>query len=410
MLGLGLSPSQVAVRRAARILAPPPLAFALNGSTNPKLKAMLARVKAGTGRGLILVKGTSLEVGCGGAITANGTSSSVASQLVNARPYRPAAVLAGLATAAGYPCFDDSMVGDNNVTPYTTLSIYDPRISFPSGVWTAAGSTTSPNSFPFAGANYLNGTGFGPLVFTPDVGANTFIVDVYNVGGAFTFSVNGAAPTSITAPGATISGNTVTAPSSSSGFTRITVVGGLGTTGLSVTPGTNALLRSITGYNSATPAIDMLVHASNGSLSSDQAAESSGNHWYNNDALAFDAPDLTLIAVGTNDCSQGVPIATFIANVQTIVNTARLSGDAAVYWTTAANPATFSTAAAQGNYRDALASWAASNNVAFWDQLTKFGDWSVIGPRTADQTVHPNRGLYADIGAYNWSCVQAMAA
>lgn len=132
----------------------PPAGFALNGSTNVALKAMVARVKRGAGRGLIVWKGDSTTVGQGGGTTADGYG------LTNARPNRPPAVLASLLSAAGVATLDNAMVGDNGMTIAGGFALagYDARF--------AAGNGNFAGGLDFAGGSYRS-PGTGPTASRP---------------------------------------------------------------------------------------------------------------------------------------------------------------------------------------------------------------------------------------------------
>lgn len=382
--------------------------FALNGSTNTALKAMLARK---TGR--IVYKGDSTGAGIGASITTGGVSNTNAAQFADSRPYRPTAILAGLISGAGIPTLDNGFVGDAAGRLFGPISVtsYDTRVSFPGSAWTAAGAVAEGGltAQSFAGASYFNGAGAGPLVFTPTTSVNTFELVVYNTGGTYTILIDGVAPATVTAPGCTVAGNAVTPPNTSTGFSKITVTAATpAIRALRVTPTGTPLLRSIIGYDTTSPAINILCHASAGANSNDTAA--ADKSWANLDALGYDAPDFTIIKIGLNDSNAGVSTATYAANLQKLIAKAKLSGDVLVLWANSANPSTFLSEALQDSYRDTAKAAAATAGVAFGDHRAAFGNWAVVGSRSADNTVHPNRAFYADIEAYDWLCIQAMVA
>lgn len=374
--------------------------FALNGSTNPALKAMLARVAAGTGEGVVVAKGDSLTAGTGAAVTANGQTAAFAEMLTGARPYRPTAVLAQLMTAVGVPTTDAGFVGDQGVgAGGLTLPAYDPRFNF-------AGGTIGFNADrTFAGGGILDLGGGALLDFAPGVPASRFEAVFYNIGGSVSVAVDGAVPLTTTAPGASVAGNSVDLPNAS-GFTKVTFTAAAGLHSARVAAGSRALLRSLVAY---TPnSCRILNHSACSATSGEQAAKS-GSAWLNGDALRFDAPDLTIVELGINDAFQGVPVATFQTNLAQVVADAKNSGDVLVLWANAANPAV-TPLAAQDAMRDACAATAAAAGVAFGDIREAMGDWPSTAARTADNSVHPNRGYHADIAAWQWACLQAMAA
>jgi hypothetical protein len=396
------TPSPTPTPAPAPTPTPAPTGFARNGSTNTALKTMMAGVKAGTRRGMIVYKGDSVTTGIGSSIVSGIADD--AAQNTDARKGRPPAVLARLASAAGYAALDGGMVGRNGSSQ--PLPVYDPRVSFPGASW-AYWAAADRQNFPAGG--FLDGNNAGPLIFTPTMQCDTFEMVMLNVGGRVTILIDGAAPTSITAPGATVNGNVVDVVNSDSGESRITVkAASAGMRSVSVQASGVTFMRSIRGWNSGVAAIDCLVHAAGSATSAEQSF--SGNGWSNNDALAFDAPDLTIIKLGLNDSARGVSAADYKANVGKIIDTAKATGDVLVLWPHAANPDTFAPDAIQDALRIAASEIAAAKGVAFGDHRMAFGSWATIASRTADNTVHPNKGFYEDIAAYDWACVQAMIA
>lgn len=192
------------------------------------------------------------------------------------------------------------------------------------------------------------------------------------------------------------------------GLSRITIrTASVGAHVLRMAQGSGVpLLRSIRGYNRATPGIHFINHGSGGATSTNQAAV--GNARLNNDSLGFDAPDLTIIRLGLNDNNSGVTSTQFQANLAAIITKARLTGDALIVNSNAANPTTFSSLAIQNEWRAAALATAVSMNVAYCDLREAFGEWATVAARTADNTVHPNRQFYADIGALQAAAILAM--
>lgn len=397
-LGLGLGLGRTRARGVTVPLPPSaPVGFARNGSTNAALAAMLARVAGGTGRGTIVVKGDSTSAGAGA-----GGRGDVVTQLTGARPGRVSATLAAALSAHGIPTLDHAFVGDNGCGQFGVgLPAYDPRVAYPGTAWDPAGGQG------FSGGNFLN-PGPDPRVldFTlPTV--SHFVVDCYNVGGRIGFAVDGALATGVTAAGATVSGNTVLMPATNSGFTRVIVPAGTSAThrlGMAGNGG-NPLVRSARGYDVAVPAVDVINHASSGATSTEQAA--SGNRWGNNDALGFDAPDLTIVNLGLNDTGMQVPVTSYIAALAAIVARARVSGDVLLVFP---HPAGGQFATNVTAYRDAAAAFAADQRVAFVSLFDHFGGafTPALQARMADGLVHGDAGFYAEVGEVYRRCMMAM--
>ena len=181
-----LVPAAAATTAATPAPTSPPTGLALNGSANSTLKAMLARVKAGSGRGRLSLVGDSTSVadgaGAGGA------------RIAGARANRPSAVLAALLTGAGYPALDNSLYSANVQPSGLTLPAYDPRIAL--GSWQEFNPASNAVFGDFAGGGFL-GAGTGDPLTVTLANVDTFEVQVYNTGTfTLTFRINGAAPAS----------------------------------------------------------------------------------------------------------------------------------------------------------------------------------------------------------------------
>ena len=366
--------------------------FYMNGSTNPALKAAVARVKGGTGRGRIVQKGDSTTVGQGGGTTADTYG------LTNARPFRPGAVLAGLLTSAGIPALDTAVVSDNgmyNASSFTAGILgYDTRLASPAPVWSIAGKSQI-----YAGGGFLN-SNTGVFSCT-EIGDSCEIIYYNSANGTLNFTVDGAAPASGPASATVASGT---------GFTSVTIkaasVGShvWGMAGSVV----NLAACEMRVYDSTKPALDIINHAVLGGTSAGQSATDSAKHWDNLEALAFAAPDLTTINLGLNDMNGGVSVSTYTANLQAIITQAKVSGDVLLIFPTPAS----------GNYNNnvsafdaAAQSLAASNGIPYFSLYQYYGPWtSAFGTRQFDGIVHPKAALYAEIAGLEQQALNLMLA
>jgi hypothetical protein len=382
------------------VTVPNPVGFALNGSTNGALKTMVARVRAGTARGRIVWKGDSTTVG-------QGSGTGAPYYLAGARANRVPAVLAGLLSASGTPALDNAMVGDNGMNqagkfPFVS---YDTRFA----IGAPAGSFAVFQSLP-GGSYYSPGTGV--FSFTPTASVNIFEVVIYNLSAnILTFLIDGIAPQSIVidkftgSPSATTVGNTVVA-AGGTGFSRAIITAsttGVHTLSCTSSASSGAGIRSILGFASGVRAIDMLVHASLGA-SAAQQADISSEGWTNNGALAFDAPDLTIVNCGLNDMAGGVSTAAYAGSLQTIINTAKLSGDVLLVFPHRCIAPLNNNVA---NYLVTAAVLAASNTCAFMSLDQYFG--GVVDSRLVDGA-HGSAAFYGEVGDVLKRCISAMVA
>jgi hypothetical protein len=375
--------------------------FALNGSSNAILKAAVARVKANTGRGRIVFKGDSTTVGQGGG-------SGAPYNLAGARANRIPAVLSSLLSTAGIATLDNSMVGDNGMTQAGFgLGAYDTRAS--PGAW------SYENGQGFAGGNFLTNRA-GAFSFAPATNVDTFEVDIYN-SNVFnlSLSIDGVAPSSVIvaktsgSPAAIVTGSSISIPGAGSGFSRIVVTAAnTGAHSLAMTSSTgfaDGAIRSISAYASATRALDILVHAALGATAVNQAAI--GNGWSNNDALAFDAPDLTIINCGLNEMGSGGSSSAYSAALQTMIATARLSGDVLLMFPHPSGSPYNNNVA---TFRNIASGLAVSNSIAFISLYDYFGGTftPALQARMADGIVHGTAEFYAEVGDVLKQCILAM--
>ena len=393
------------LNRNMPIPVPLPIGFAINGATNTALKAMIAGVRAGTRRGRIVWKGDSTTVGQGG-----GTGAPF--YLAGARPNRVPAVLASMLSTAGVPTLDNAMVGDNGmlVAGSYPLASYDPRYS--------AGNAVFQTVQDFAGGAYQSPRETASS-FTPSVAVDRFEVVVYNSNAyALRLMIDGAAPASIAVTGSTgspaatvASANSINVSASGNGYTRLKIMASsagtrtlswaeIGTTG-------GVAVRSVLGYASGTPAIDMLVHAALNAQASQQGKDNSGsNFWGGLDALGFDVPDLTIINCYYNESAQGISQGVYQAALQSMVTKAKLSGDVLIVFPP---PATSPYNNSVATYLATAAGVASSNNVSFmslYDYYAGVADTS----RFADAQVHPTAAFNVEVAGVLKQAVMAMVA
>lgn len=159
-------------------------------------------------------------------------------------------------------------------------------------------------------------------------------------------------------------------------------------------------LRSIRPYTSSSPSIDVVVQASCAAVSGDQAYTNGQNR--NQESLALDAPDLTIIMLGFNDANTGVAASTFQANLASIIDKAKVTGDVLLVGTYMASGGFESS-----TLRAAAGAVASSKSVAYMDLNAFYG--GVIPPNMYDQ-VHRTAAGYADMGSIVQQAVAAMVS
>lgn len=369
---------------------PLPTGFALNGSTNPALKAMLA---SGTGR--IIFKGDSTTAGSSEDTKANASP-----------PYYLGQELTGIGSTARLT----ALYGNNGLNG-TSLMSYDPR-------WTEETNLTYAGGQAFAGGNYLNvGAGadarFTPHLMYAGMATKVFRVVCYAVGGTLGIALNDAQiPSGYISfagqSGTSVSGLVATISSAGTGFTEIIItVPTAGQHNITVFAGGGApgLIRSIEACP-ATPGIRILDHASAGAKSQDQAT--SGGY-YNNDALGYDSPSLTIINCTLNTGTNYTP-AVHKTYLQAMIDKGKLTGDVLLVSPHEAKPAFFSLAT-QATLRQADSEVAATNGIAYLSLADYFGSYTAMDAAGYFvDTVHLTQAAYAIVGQVYRRCIQAMAA
>jgi len=269
-------------------------------------KAALARVKAATGRGKIVVIGDSTSMGAGagtsGTTNLNGAAQKSwpqGLQRFNSAPnYLSSNSWWG---TQGY----DSAAG-------ITLTGYDTRL--------AQGANWAPNLASLGGKviRYAPGA-VNNFSFTPTYAFDTIVVYMLknNLNGTCTINVDGGASlgTINTNSGGALVWATQT-------FTVSKAIHQI-----NLVPNNDAQMffGGILCYDSTVPAIDVIQTAVYGSLAS--VFTPNVNVYDQIPTLKFIAPDLTIIDLTINDSNAGTALATYQANLQTIITAAKVSGD-----------------------------------------------------------------------------------
>ncbi|GGB18914.1 hypothetical protein GCM10011380_05590 [Sphingomonas metalli] len=368
---------------------PAPLpGFAANGATNAALRAAVARVRAGTGRGRIVWKGDSVTVGQGAGTSAD------PHYLTGARAKRIPAVLATLLSQGGTRTLDGAVVADHAIAKLTGLSVaaYDPRIVFPADGWRVIDAPA------LAGGGFWAPHSSG-WQFTPEGNVDSFEVVVYQSNDeTYGFAIDGKPPAG---------GAATLVTKADSGFVRhVLKAADSGSHTLTITGAQgHGALRSVAAYAAGAAALDMSVHAALGARTAQQAATGSG--WSNREALVFDAPDLTIVMLGLNDMAAAVAATDYATGLASIVEAAKASGDVLLVFPPPA----------AGDYnrnvvamRDAAAGVAAKAGIAFFSLYDYYGPFSsTLAARMADGEVHPRAEFAAEIAGLLRDALRRMA-
>jgi hypothetical protein len=274
-----------------------------------------------------------------------------------------------------------SSFGDMGFTDYSYLGTYDTRVVRGAG-WVAGALT-------LGGAGPANTTTTNAITYTfPN--CDTF--DLYYIRnggfGTFNYNVDGGSNTLINADSG--GGNSIA---------KITIAAGsLGSHTLSIARASGTVyLVGVESRNSAIQGVSVWNMGSSGKTS--DYFTTTANSWGALTALKGFAPNLTIINLGINDRRDPngpVPLATTIANLQTIITGAKISGDVLLL-DPAASDATAAPLDRQATMSAALRALAFTNDIPFMSVPERFGLYSVANANgLMSDTLHPNSRLNAD--------------
>jgi lysophospholipase L1-like esterase len=306
----------------------------------------LAKVRAGiaNARALILGDSTVFGTGSNNSNTGNLKALSFPTQL------------AGFLASLGLNVHTNSVVSDG-CSGCESNHANDPRLTMGTG-WSQSSVQTA------GGGMWENSSGntSGALSFLPTVNLDTFIVGYQVAPGNGTISVdiNG-------------SGTITQSTNGANGIGYLTIVGSLGssTVNIKYVSGGTVRITMIEAYDSSKKWLDVM-NAGWASATSSSLAQS-GFPWTPlTAAVSSIHPDLIILKIGINDWLTGVPVVTYIANVQAIVTAAKTAGiSIIIICPPPARPGV--SYATQQTYVNALYTMAISNNVSFIDDFDRFG-------------------------------------
>ncbi len=283
--------------------------------------------------------------------------------LAKSRPSRAGALLAN----AGIPVVADAFFGTKGLGSIAAVIAYDPRLSglsgWGGGVVVLGGSTlqtgnTNPLNFQPSKSvdrvSVLHRRQSGGATFTVAKGAESFSVDSNSAANdllrtEITFATKSNSPIIITRTG-----------------------------------GGSMEIAGLVAWDSAAPGVEISNFGVYGTVSSFHTV--STNPYSPLNALAYYAPHLTIINLGTNDLAQSVPLETYIANIRALVNAAKTTSSVILCWPAIGVNATFGDDATRAQWRATLRSLAIELGCGFVDED------KLLGGRIASQAA----GAFAD--------------
>lgn len=289
---------------------------------------------------------------------------------------RRTAMLAGLLSDAGFRALDQAFVGNNAAPDHAA---YDGRVSLGSG-WAWSTGTVGNH---FGNASAQNTTTTGNMAFSP-IGTFDTIDVIYAQGptaGVFTVSDGASLQDTVTATNATAKPvrRTISLASRGSGKT-INIARSSGFVGI----------FAVIAYDSTQPSIELL----NGGIFGSRTAD-----WMNSgsfgpaNATGWEAyaPHLTFIALGANDKNNSIAVATFSANIQTLITRAQVSGDVVLVNESYGSGGY---ATLQDEYRQGMIDLATANGCLFHDEAARVNITS--NPTWFADNIHEKDFAHAD--------------
>lgn len=329
----------------------------------PKTRAALARVRSQTGRGKIAFIGPSTMRGLGSGT--DGTGKTGMAQ--RAIPNRFAEILSG----RGIPAEVNSMIGAGEPTPSASQ---DARMSALLAGWTGSTYVRSSIGGPTWRNNQAN---TNALTTTPTINYDN--VDMYYVdNGAFpdfTYSINAGIVETIST---VLTSALVRKKSYNSGNAAALATPGKYAMAWAKAAA-NASEINILGFDAwDSTAYKMSCLNLGWSSSSMVDTASTFFGWNFKQALALLAPDLTFIMHGTNDWWSGLTLSAFKATYQTLIATAKLSGDVilATFHPDARTDGT--PIANQDAYNQVVRDLAGGNGLICLDLNARFGSYAAM--------------------------------
>lgn len=338
-----------------------------------RYRAALANVRAGTGALKIAFIGDSTTMGYRSNATINLSR-------LNGYPVRVGTML----SSTIQPTTTDSIFGNGSNNSGDLFNKYDTR-------WSTTGSWLQ-NGFISAGGQMLTTTGAGTLSFTPPSGLSIDSADIYyrnstTAAQSFTINVDG---------GGTLATVTTNTSVNSIGKSTVTFAAGSSHVINMVWVSGTAAISGVDTYLSTVPRIRILNLGIFGSTSTDWANTVVGS-FTPVPAVGVIAPALCIINIGINDWLNSTGVATYVANMQSIITTLTTTCDIILVSPTPTNTSGIA-AAVQQQYVTAVEGLAISNRLPYIALFERFGSYATANALGfMGDSNHPSNLGYWDI-------------
>jgi lysophospholipase L1-like esterase len=339
------------------------------GSSLQALRAALAGASAGTVMARIAC--------CGDSTTAGSLSGSVdATQGAYTNHLRAILSAAGYAVGTG-------------VAPTTPLAAGNPSNGGDSR-WTFTGTWVAGTS---DGALYYTTTNGGTATFVSDVVGTVVNIYYWDQNGSFTYNIDGAGPITVT-PGSTFTVKKITVTGLTSADHTVVITG-------TAVSGAQAAMFGVEVGPAA--GIEFSTFGASGYTAGNYLTSGSSNAWINavTQYAGESAVPFTIVDLGINDANQSVAVATYIANMKTIVTDLQNAGSA-VMLMVPMTPANSSSEASTHisdatwlTFRQAMYTLADFFNILLLDLTDLAGSWAKTNAQgLMGDGFHPNSAGY----------------
>lgn len=341
-----------------------PLRLTLNPALFPKLRVALSKVRAGTADAKILCVGDSTTSGIGAAGTEGGTP--------NSFPYQIASQLNSyIPTARGLGIPPSILAGN------------------PDSRWTAGAGWSLLTLGWGEGADYVGAANAaGSLVYADPVLADRY--DVYYATNSGLGTI-----TAVATGGSTVNQST----SAAGGVGKVTVSAASAATTNTITltnvSGAAIHILAVEPWHSTVKRV-RVGNAGVGSSTTTKWVQSEATFGGPGAIRAY-APDLTILSLGINDATNAVSVATFMANMQLLINAAKISGDILIM---SPFPSASGALANQITWEPQYAAALKAGTEPYLDLFQRFGQPgtdTTFDLNMMNDQVHPNAMGYADL-------------
>lgn len=361
--------------------------YNVNSQNTPHLRAAIARIRSSNGNARFGIAGDSTTVGA--YATASGSGNEFNNVKVLAVPFQLAAIL----SARGIPAQNDNFMANGNVGSLANYTTYYPAVT------SAVTGFAADGSFPiFGGFSFDASTNGATLAFEPVTAFDT--IDVYY----FTFSTLGSFTVNVDGGSTLATVNTGTGTGNVAKTTITGVSHGTHTINIVTSSGTKVYILGVAVRDSTTPRVE--IYNLGGASATAEIYNSTAN-FGTIQALTAMALDVLFINLTINDINlQSASIATYIANLTSLISTQQAAGgDVVLMIGNPCNTAQWTSGGATSvaqKYMAAVYLLATSLNLPLIDITQRWVSYAAANAvmpygDAGAGSLHPSKTGYADI-------------